>query len=605
MKHYKISSYLFLNVLLSVVTVQCGTINFRGNSSFVRVAPGASFVVNQPVSSMGGKLMQDIGGTISGSNITFIDGLLQNDGNSMLLNAVLAPDGVRTGTLTLNGGTRYIKDTRGVINQTVNISGAGARVEGAALLTGPITLQDINTTATFALQNSLGTNIAFTNGAILNLDNTLQFADNFSYIGTGTINFNGHNIELGGGALSLTGTFVLDANLTLNGPVTLVGNTNFNNGDTIQGNGNVLTLAAGATISINNNATVFMTDVMLKGLGTGGGSIVFGNNNSTLILSYTEFDLVGNVTQTQGKITVNGPSTWTTRGSTYTFGGTSLLTVDAVTLWKDQAGAATLGTIAFAAPGNLSLINEGRICQKICGDSIATSTGSLQSQIDACCSSLRTSTGFLQSQVDAANTCCTVLKTSTGFLQSQVDLLLNIDNQLKTSTGFLQSQVDAANNCCTVLKTSTGFLQSQVDNVRSTLRTSTGFLQSQIDVANSTLRTSTGFLQSQIDAANNCCTVLKTSTGFLQSQIDSANSTLRTSTGFLQSSIDACCSSLRTSTGFLQSQIDVANSTLRTSTGFLQSQIDAANNCCTVLKTSTGFLQSQIDSANSTLRTST
>jgi len=595
-------------LLLIAVSLDGGTIGFRGNSSFVHVFPGANFVVNQPFSGVSGALIRDAGGTISGSNITFVGGLLQELGNNMLLNSVFNPT---TSIVSLNGGTNFIKEGRGIITKTVNISGAGARIEGSPLFTGPITLADSNTTATFAIQSSLWTNLTF-NGGILNLDDTLTFADNKSYVGTGTIMFNGHQLALGGAALSLTGTFVLDANLTLNAPTTLVGNTIFFNGDTIQGNGNVLTLAAGATITIFAGATVFMTDVMLKGLGASGGSIVFGSNTSQLILSNANFDLVGAVAQTQGSILVSGPSTWTVKNFTYTFGGTSLLTVDGVTLWKDQAATyPSNGTIAFAAPANVSLINSGTICLLVCGDTLATSTGFLQSQIDRVNSSLRTSTGFLQSEIDA---CCNALKTSTGFLQSQIDV---VTSPLRTSTGFLQSQLDA---CCNTLRTSTGFLQSQIDrdagNISglrtstgflqsqldaccNTLRTSTGFLQSQIDVANSTLRTSTGFLQSEIDA---CCTSLKTSTGFLQSQIDVVTSPLRTSTGFLQSQLDACCNSLRTSTGFLQSQIDVVTSPLRTSTGFLQSQLDA---CCNSLRTSTGFLQSQIDVGNSALRTST
>jgi len=226
----------------------------------------------------------------------------------------------------------------------------------------------------------------------------------------------------------------------------------------------------------------------------------------------------------------------------------------------------------------------------VLGNALQTSTGFLQSEIDACCNALKTSTGFLQSEID---TCCAALKTSTGFLQSEIDA---IDSALRTSTGFLQSEVDA---CCNALKTSTGFLQSEIDTCCAALKTSTGFLQSEIDAIGSALRTSTGFLQSEIDA---CCNALKTSTGFLQSEIDTCCAALKTSTGFLQSEIDAIGSALRTSTGFLQSEIDACCNALKTSTGFLQSEIDT---CCAALKTSTGFLQSEIDAIGSALRTST
>jgi len=226
MKQHKILNFLFVCLLFFILPSDGGTINFRGNSSFIHVFPGATFVVNQPIAPIAGNLIRDAGGTISGSNVTFSGGLLQELGNNMLLNAVLTPAGSTPGALALSGGSNYVKQSRGVINNTLNISGAGARVEGAGLFAGPITLADVNTTVTFDIQSSLGTNITF-NSSILNLDDTLNFADGKSYVGTGTIMMNGHQLNLGGTALNITGTFVYDANLTLNGPVTLFGNTTF------------------------------------------------------------------------------------------------------------------------------------------------------------------------------------------------------------------------------------------------------------------------------------------------------------------------------------------------------------------------------------------
>jgi len=91
--------------------------------------------------------------------------------------------------------------------------------------------------------------------------------------------------------------------------------------------------------------------------------------------------------------------------------------------------------------------------------------------LETCCDSLRTSTGFLQSQIDAISTdtvltsrvevletCCDALRTSTGFLQSQIDAI-------STSTTLLVSRVEVLETCCDALRTSTGFLQSQIDAI--------------------------------------------------------------------------------------------------------------------------------------------
>jgi len=188
MKHLSqrvIKITLLYSLFVFIQTIYSATINFRGNSSYLHVLPNANFVVNQPMSSVGGSLIRDSGGIISGSNVTFSGGLLQDMGNSMLLNAVFAPAGAAAGSLTLNGGTNSIKQSSGVINQSLTISGVGARVEGSPVFNGPITLQDSNTTATFAIQSDLLSNITF-NGSILNLDDTLKFADGASYVGTGT-----------------------------------------------------------------------------------------------------------------------------------------------------------------------------------------------------------------------------------------------------------------------------------------------------------------------------------------------------------------------------------------------------------------------------------
>ena len=88
MKHDKkyLSIYFFQLIFFSTLCAS-PSLNFRGNSSFLQVSSGATLKFNQAVSQFSGKLIKKSGATVSGSNITFVDGVLQDADNDLQLNA--------------------------------------------------------------------------------------------------------------------------------------------------------------------------------------------------------------------------------------------------------------------------------------------------------------------------------------------------------------------------------------------------------------------------------------------------------------------------------------------------------------------------------------
>lgn len=71
--------------------------------------------------------------------------------------------------------------------------------------------------------------------------------------------------------------------------------------------------------------------------------------------------LAGNQTTDEGCIFVKGPATWVIKDFDWLFDANGTLTVDCVTLWKDGAGADTIGEISFTDSNLFSSVSSGTI----------------------------------------------------------------------------------------------------------------------------------------------------------------------------------------------------------------------------------------------------
>jgi len=564
--------YRLLSIFLVFISF-CSYCEFEFDSRYstIRVSSGATFFLSNPISNFDGTLIKESGATITGSNITFAEGIIEDSGNSILLSGVFDP----SGTIYLTG-TDTFRAEPGKILQSISVSGSNNRLEGQPILQNDITMQDGSTTLILAVSNDLNKNIIL-NGGTLELENDLSFASDSNISGSGVIVGNGYKLSTGSELSTWSSeiTFSNGINVDMHSPsVNFTGSLIFTDTSKMSGNGNIFDLALGGTITVGSGATLYLSDVVMKGLGSGGGSIVFGDDSSKLRMSNVIVELVGNVSTTQGDIYVDGTSTWILKDNTWTIDSSGKLTVDGVVLWKEPAGAITPGDISFGAPESnyLSLVESGTIVGQDMF-ALAAAGGKFQEQIDE----LKTSTGELQDQID-------VLGTSTEELRSLIDGLCEecsetLQDQidaLNTSTGELRSLIDVNADLLTeheseidVLGTSTEELRSLIDGICDECA---GSLQDQIDALN----TSTGELRSLIDI--NADLLVEH-----ESEID----VLGTSTEELRSLIDGICDEC---TGSLQEQIDE----LKTSTGELRSLIDGICDECA------GSLQDQIDSLNTT-----
>ncbi|KKP35933.1 MAG: Adhesin [candidate division TM6 bacterium GW2011_GWF2_32_72] len=612
-------SLRFFTLFILLVSQRlCAPINFATRSVAIKVKPSGILNFGQAATGFNGTLTKLPGSTISGQTVTFDYGIFEDPYNNMFMSGVYDPS-VAGISLSGNG---FLNASNGDIVETLTISGVDNLVEGQPTFNDIITLQDASTTVTFAMQSRVNQNINLNNGTIY-LKEDLKFVDNKKLIGPGNIHGNYHRLEIGGDTLS---TFTVSLAFTNVGDIFLNGRTQlnttftFNATDILNGNGNVLEFGASGQIYIAAGATLNVADIVFKNVSNN--SFSFADKTAQMFFSNVDMEFVNSVTFTTGGIYVEGPSNWIIKNNIIHFENDSTLTVDGMTLWKDEIGdISNLGNVTFATSTHLELLNSGTIkfvpsstddlqaqidALKTDTGLLSTSTINLQIQIDNLSTDttnlqywidlLDTSTQNLQIQVDAIATDTGLLSTSTISLQNQLDQVMtdttNLQNWidlLDTSTQNLQIQVDAIATDTGLLSTSTISLQNQIDAIATDtglLSTSTISLQNQIDLLN----TSTINLQNQIDAVATDTGLLSTSTISLQNQID----LLDTSTINLQNQIDAIATDtglLSTSTIYLQDQIDL----FTTSTINLQNQIDAVATDTGLLSTSTIYLQDQID----------
>ncbi len=355
---------LILIIILCLQLPCLATLNMRGQSAYLRVAAGANLVINQPINNFSGKLIRDQGGTISGSTsntITFSRGLFEDAGNDILLYGILDLPST-TSQIQLTGassGNNLLRAQPGVVYQNVWVSGNGNRIEGSPIMTQNITLNDVNTTVTIAMQTPLNSTVILNNGTV-NLEADLTFAASKSFQGAGTINGNNEKIIFGASPLTFSNNLIFQnvAELQLWNKIILNSAMTFAGTSLINGNGNIIQFNAGGQIYITSGSTLYLTDAVLQNFGNN--SFVFADNTGQIIMSNVAIELSQNVTTTIGTIYVNGATSWILRGYNWNFSTVSTLTVDDITMWGDNAGSKVRGTIT-CGPSNLSLLNTATI----------------------------------------------------------------------------------------------------------------------------------------------------------------------------------------------------------------------------------------------------
>ncbi len=383
-------------VLLGSLNPLMCRINFSSQQSGIAVDAGARFNVSSSNLAIDGTLHGDNAAAISGNDISFNRGVLDQNGTEVEMTGFYVPTG--SDALELRGNGRFKAEPGTVIHQLTLLM-TGNRLEGQPLFQQPILLTDSSTSLTIAIQNKLNQDISL-NGGTLQLDDDLRLTDDSRVNGPGIVKLNKRQLSLGGFySAPWTGALVFDhaTDVALNGHVQLDGQWTFSGTSNLNGHGSVLDLTNGGTIFVTNGSTLYLNDVYIKGLGDpyNYGKIVFGNHNSCIRTSgsYLEFEQDYNVPT--GGFYVDGDTTFVLKENNLIFDQHASLTVDGATLWLDVNNFdlttpgqlrvplpvfvehvwSTSGVAYDTAVGTLTLLNTGTIKETADKSLVAASFG--------------------------------------------------------------------------------------------------------------------------------------------------------------------------------------------------------------------------------------
>lgn len=352
----------------------CGdSIRFGSRDSSLKLTNGSKLRITTPINNTGGRIIQESGGEVVGSDMIFDKGFLEVGGSEVRLTGTyqVAEDLANTFTIRLDGDAAKPNELRVSAGTNVDylyVKGTYNKVAGFPSFGNPIQFTDVNTTLTFAMLSALDNHVNL-NGGTMILEEDLKFADGSKIEGVGKVILNENTLTFGGEALTFNNYIYWDhANdVALSGKVNLGETWNFVGDSTINGHGNILDLSSGGTIFVGPNTNLYLTDLVIKGLGDG--FIEFADRTSNIYMSEVNVELAKTYTTTTGGIHVEGPSTFILSDKDWHFDIDGSLTVDGVVLWTDRRGTPTVnrGFITFDDPKNnyFASLNSGTIKEKV------------------------------------------------------------------------------------------------------------------------------------------------------------------------------------------------------------------------------------------------
>ncbi|MBY0353276.1 hypothetical protein K2W90_02825 [Candidatus Babeliales bacterium] len=354
---------LFLIFSTALINNVQARIKFGAHGSAIKLSGTSTMNVSAGIAISGGTFEKDTDASLTGQNITFSDGTFITQDVAVFLTGDSKLD--NQARLILNGNDSFRAD-QGTVMEAVLVSGKNNKLEGSPyfLDTDAITLQDRNTTLTLAMQSVMSNNIKMNSGSLY-LGSNLYMGDGAQFTGGGgRIEFNDYRLVMGGQDLhwSATNYFLNATDLTLNSNVQLTGQWVFDGDSNLNGNGYILDISSGSTIRIKPNTRLTISDLKIKGLGSG--FIVFDRNSSGIDLTSAEIEMNANYSVTIGGMNANGPTTIVTKEKKLTFGVYGTLTVDGIPL--------TYETMQFPDQNNIRFNNEAVNLKSLNGGVIRT-----------------------------------------------------------------------------------------------------------------------------------------------------------------------------------------------------------------------------------------
>ncbi|MFA6535265.1 MAG: hypothetical protein WCS92_03350 [Candidatus Babeliales bacterium] len=379
------SFFRFTLILIFLINHANAGLKFSNQNSKLALQSGSTLGIGSPIQSWEGTLEKKSGATISGSSVTFNNGYLNYDTSKSEFSGIFDPNA--TQQIQLNGN-KILSVDKGTFLNKINVVGTGNKIQGTPQFSNAdgIRLENNLSSVTLALQNVLNSDIALRGGSLI-LANDLNFADDRTLTGSGTVFLKNNSLSFGSKTdLKLTHTILWDnsTDINLTSKTSLSGTWNFTGNSSLNGHGNILDLTSGGTIYVKKDATLNLTDVVIKGIGITNGWFVFQDQTSKINMSNVTVELDNRFTVSTGGIYVEGPTTFELKNYNWTIDQNASMTVDGVTLWKDPLDQTNYGKIQLgsgSASKYLSLVSSGTIKTLSNLDIIQTSTTNLQQQI--------------------------------------------------------------------------------------------------------------------------------------------------------------------------------------------------------------------------------
>jgi len=304
--------------------------------------------------------------------------------------------GERFNTYTsLLSGNCEIFLTNGVLPMYTLVQNANNYILGTGDINGEVILYDNNAQLTFGLNGQMQNNIIMNDSTIV-LSRNLEFSQNNSILGSGTVNLESYTLILGNQYLNWTSPIYWDGNngtVELNADVYLSGTWTFSGNCTINGNNYLLQIDPAASIIVERGSILNLNNVQIYGVqnnnircSDSAGTIAL--DNSTLILS-------GNYNFGMGKLTfdnlveiVGGPLTFTyatDQVSTINSGG--ILNIGEYITFNYAPSIAAKNLIQLGCPGSQITLNRATLHSTCTGIQLTTGileiNGSCQITSDA------------------------------------------------------------------------------------------------------------------------------------------------------------------------------------------------------------------------------
>lgn len=320
-------------VILAMVLINnvSANITFSNQSSSITVNPSATFNLHQIVPGWNGTLSRKNAATITGPGIDFDNGILNYSVSSAQVTGLYD---VTLDILALQGGDR-VRFEPGEFVPAMSVGGAGNVIQGQPFFTQPITFDgNPATTLTLGVQSPVAQPINLANGTLI-LEDDVAFCDVGIFVGPGVITGPEKNIILSekNSIFTQSTNFEGLVGVQLNARTELQGIWRFLGQNKINGNGNILQLSSAGRLTIGAGATLCISDAYIKGLTED--RIKFLDPTSTLILSNATIVLDDNVGVHNGKVIIEGTTTFVLRDKIIRFFDAGRITVDGTILWLD------------------------------------------------------------------------------------------------------------------------------------------------------------------------------------------------------------------------------------------------------------------------------